>query len=127
MATRLLNNAMRWKGEVTYSDQSLPWPRIGFELDGLLYDPSPLPRGLVEATCELARIILRDGDITKPGDEEDLKSLQIGPLKFEFNRDGYRTSAEKADNILPASVLMILDGFGRVETVSGGAIRLIRG
>lgn len=126
MATRLLDFAMNWKGTRVNANQALAWPRDDFEFDGLIYDPEPLPSGLIFATCELARILLASGDITKKSDKDDVKAITIGPVKIELRENGIVSNTDRANDILPASVLMILDGFGKVETQSFGVVKLIR-
>lgn len=85
-ATRLLDNHFDWTAGKYTLTQALRWPRFGaLDRDGHLIDALILPISLIEATAELARILI-GSDRTLEVGTEGLKSLKVDVIKLEFDK-----------------------------------------
>lgn len=85
-ATRLLDNHFDWTAGKFTLTQALRWPRFGaLDRDGHLIDANGLPVSLIEATAELARILI-GSDRTLEAGTEGLKSLKVDVIKLEFDK-----------------------------------------
>lgn len=110
MATTRIE-AERFGGEKTSGTQSLQFPReVIYDKDGYIYPSSTIPKGLINATCELALFYLErdeEGIMTEYElhDAQYLDNYKVGPLNY-----GFRKRA-KADE-LPAQVQRELRGIG---------------
>lgn len=78
----------RWQGEPTYSDQSLPWPRSGVYVSGLLVDSQALPYELKYAQLLLA-IEANSSDL-QPNDDNKGAVLKekVGPIEKVYETRG---------------------------------------
>lgn len=124
MATRLLDQNFDWMGYPTLADvQALAWPRYGtWDRDGVPYNHDLIPQPIVEATAELARILLTKDREAETG-TEGLRRLKVDTIDIEF---------DKVDRPgpIPDSVLSIVAHLGELIVVSANsgitAARLVR-
>lgn len=97
MATRVLDSNFRWNGFRKGSAQRLEWPRVRVERQGsndrvqfpdvgVYWPENELPRPLVEATCELARLLL-DTDRTADADSKGISRLGLGNGAIDITFD----------------------------------------
>jgi hypothetical protein len=134
MATRLVDGHFQFNGYKRLSTQALQWPRrecrdpdsgggtvVGLLLGrGSYLDETKVPAAVEDATCELARELLKQ-DRTDDPDGEGLRSLQIdGALKLVFD------SVDRQPAI-PAIVQAMLGKFGIYVGRGSGLVKLVRG
>ena len=83
-ATRILER-LQWVGNKVSDLQALRWPRNSvYDLDGDVMSETANPLFLIQATCELAFILIQ-GDSTLDNSAEQLKALTVGPINLKFN------------------------------------------
>jgi len=118
-ATRLLDEQVDWKGDVTSLTQALRWPRFMVpDRDGRLYfDSATIPIFLKHATAELARHLLA-------GDRTEERSIGISSV----TADTVEVTFDKHDvkPILPPSVVSIVQAYGTVIGPGSGTAKLVR-
>jgi hypothetical protein len=120
MASRLLDAEYRFAGTRANAVQALQWPRVDCP-DPDTGDTVPentVPKGLVEATCELAReLLIADRTAAPPGEGQ----------KY-YNNGSVQTGYDKADTrpIIPKLVQAMLAKFGAMTKAKSGAVKLIR-
>jgi len=123
MATRLLDEWVDWEGYKATDAQALRWPRYGvYSVDKYLIDSNVIPQFLVNATCEMARILLTSGDTTANPDTLGFSRLQVGSLELEIDK-----SDRDRFGSIPDSVRVIVEPYGDIRSRSGtGAVKLAR-
>ena len=121
MATRLIDALFQFNGARTWLAQALEWPRsecpdpsgADFVADNVV------PQAVVDATCEMARELLK-ADRTAGLDEQELGSFSLdGAMKLVFDR-------QKRATVLTTVVLAMLGRFGETRSRRSGSVRLVR-
>ncbi len=89
-ATRFLDS-FTWQGTATGVVGSLPtslqWPRTGVYVNGVQLDPTVVPAAIVQATFELAVMILADPGLIAQADAgSNVAELGAGPARIRFFR-----------------------------------------
>ncbi len=116
MATRLLDQHVDWAGRQASQDQALAWPRFGVrDRGGFAISGGTIPQELIEATAELARLLIA-ADRTAEADTKGFKSVAIDGLDMEVDKD------DRA-RVIPSVVARMIEPLGRVR---GGTLRLKR-
>lgn len=114
-ATKMLNR-QTWTGQKQTSTQALKFPRFSlYDDDGYLIASSVIPNFLIEATAELAWLLLIS-DPTRESGTKGFKSIGVGPISL---------SVEKSDrtNPIPSAVYAMIKPWLR----SGGMLQVARG
>jgi hypothetical protein len=113
MATRLLNEQIRWDGTKTTSAQRLPHPRTNlYNADGEAITTTVIAPEVIDATCELAWWLLESNRVADT-DNAGLSELKVGPIELVF-KDESRTTA------IPEVVLQMLQPYG--DPLFGGVV-----
>ena len=102
MATRLING-LDFLGDRTTTAQVLSWPRHRVYEDSLLLDHNTIPQSIINATSELAFLLLIK-DTTRDSGDKGFKSIKVGPIKIDPE------SSDRSDTI-PDSVMDYLRPF----------------
>ena len=136
MATRLIDSLFRFSGYRANEAQALQWPRAWVpDPDAVPFAPGPnplasnpfygfldwtsMPADLVNATCELARVLLTS-DRTALTGTEGISSMSIaGAVSFDF------TPADRPE-IIPDLVKQMLSRWGVVESSHSWCVKLVR-
>lgn len=101
MATRVINNTVKFRGYRKSQTQALEWPRLEAVRDGMpdgytavgmgqtlgpWWPENVIPPILVQATCELARNLIA-GDRTADDGAKGIKKVGLGQgaIEIEFN------------------------------------------
>jgi hypothetical protein len=119
IATQTLDANYEWNGYRSTDTQALGWPRQfatnpdqrWISLDGQYIDNAIVPTTIKKANCEMAIYILANGGYE--GSVNDLRNLQVGPIKLGFN-------SLSTTYPLPTNVLDLLRKWGRYIGRSGG-------
>lgn len=136
MATRLLDMQFEFKGWRAHGEQALEWPRRSAECGGrsLLsaewgvrggefgWEGDGVPRGVVAATCELARELLVQ-DRTAPAPGEGVASTVTGAGET-FSSVKY--CKEDTRPVIPLPVQVMLARYGDVRSARSGTVRVVR-
>lgn len=122
-ATRLLDQSFEWQGGQTTIEQALRWPRYNtWSRDGINYSIDLIPDPIVEATAELARLLLAVDREAEPG-TLGLRSLRVGSIALEFDKMDRPVT-------IPDQVYRIVAHLGRLLAVSSNpgivAVPLLR-
>ncbi|MFN7138791.1 MAG: DnaT-like ssDNA-binding protein [Limisphaerales bacterium] len=91
MATRLIDSLYQFRGIKRREQQSLQWPRMQSPDpdNGGFLPHDAVPKGVFEATCEMAReLLILDRTAAPPG--EGLKYENLGPNQLGFSKDDVR-------------------------------------
>jgi len=132
MATRLIDSQFQFGGFKRLSTQALQWPREecldpdrfeGFTAwllvrGGRFVDNDTVPKGVVDATCEMAReLLIVDRTASPPG--EGLKYENVGP-----NQTGY----DKRDTrpVISHVAQAMLAKYGALIKSKSGTVQLVR-
>ena len=85
-ATLLLDTQMDWDGFKTSTSQALRWPRSGVvDEEGYNVDPDTIPQFLINATAEMARLlIIEDRTAEQSGDEYE--EIRVGPITLKMRQ-----------------------------------------
>jgi hypothetical protein len=133
MASRLIDGLFQFNGFKRLSIQALQWPRRECRdpdnsngvVPGLLLgrgpflDETKVPVLVVNATCELARELIKQ-DRTDDPDGEGLRALDlVGSVKLEFD-------PPDRPPVVPSLVQTWLGKFGEYVARSKGMARLVR-
>jgi hypothetical protein len=126
MASRIIDATVLWKGVRKVNGQGLGWPRLyapefefpfysysahtalAFGYGYRYYDSASVPKGVKDATCELARELLK-ADRTADPDSKGVSSVNVGPISVTFN-------ADDRPALIPEMVKLMLRPFGRLLT-----------
>jgi hypothetical protein len=113
MATRFLDANITWQGNRIDINQALAWPRKSVTWDGHPVPEDMLPKPVVDATCELARLLIT-ADLQADQENDNIKSLNLGnsALEIEF-KDGSKTRR------IPLAIGEILQGIGGSNSGNG--------
>lgn len=112
MATRLLDENVRWHGTPVLERTTPAWPRTGmYDAAGVELASTILPPGLVEATAEFALRLIEEDRVRKA--EESPISLSVPKGSRSF-RPGYHYS------VVPPGILDRLATF--IQPAGGGRI-----
>jgi len=121
MATRVIDAQYQFHGVRVQAEQALQWPRAACrDVDGEEDLPEDrVPRGVVQATCELARELL----------VSDRTGAPVGEgIYFVRAADGTQTIYSKNDRrpIISPVAQAMLGKFGSLLKTRSGAVKLIR-
>ncbi|MFA6711338.1 MAG: DnaT-like ssDNA-binding protein [Candidatus Caldatribacteriota bacterium] len=108
-AARLLDTQLSWKYSKTESDQTMQWPRIGFDEAVFGFDEDTVPQIVKDAQCELAFDIIENGGI-KPAfqTQDDIKRIKADTVELEYRSMGM----QKLDNSrIPSHIKKMLKPF----------------
>ena len=117
MSTRLLDELVAWYGSPTFNSvdgyvststhvQYLKFPRFGInDAEGYQLDPYKIPRFLINATAEFARVL--------NGKDRTLEPLTKGYKKLK-DPSGAEIEVDKYDQplVLPRSVIIMIKDYG---------------
>lgn len=118
MATRLLDETFDWNGQKASDTQALQWPRLGVtDRGGWAIDGDEIPQDLIDATCELARLLIA-ADRTAEDDTKGFSRIKAGSLDIEIDKH------DRTKTTTPTLVRMVTPHLG-VSRV-GGTVKLIR-
>ena len=115
---RVLNEQILWDGWIVDSDQALPLPRSGMvDREGYTIDNNVIPDEVVNAQCELARLLAVE-DRTADNGLLGFKEISVGSIKLV---------ADKADRpiVLAPSVFNMIKHLG-TKSVSKGTSQTVR-
>lgn len=117
-ATRLLDEQVPWKGTKASIGQALQWPRYSVpDRDGItIIDADEIPAWLKNATAELARHLIGE-DRTADSDTKGFKSIKVGEIALEIDREDRKP-------ILPKAVISMVEPFSL--GMGMGTVRLLR-
>lgn len=133
MASRLIDSCYQFNGYKVSEDQAMQWPRqraidpdrsnLNFEIlqnnFGRYFDEDSIPKTLVNATCELARELIKV-DTTDAPDGEGLAQLTIGgAVHLQFQKSDRQPQ-------IPRTVQMFLSKLGTYLSGSAHTARLMR-
>ncbi len=137
MASRLLDSSVEWKGQRKVVTQALGWPRmyavqaaltVGFgyglgfgfsygfypyQFGATFYDDASVPKGIKDATCELAITLLK-ADRTADAPGKGIKSFGVGQNAVSVTFD-----PKDARELLTDAVYLLVRPFGSVITARG--------
>ncbi len=113
MATRTLDAMATWQGTRATATQALGWPRESAVYDGLEVSADMVPTPVIQATCELARMLI-SADVTQDISQNDLSSLNLGKGALEV---AFKSSSEKKR--IPSIVEELLQGLGTLTGAAG--------
>jgi hypothetical protein len=134
MATRVIEACTTWNGQLLTTTQALGWPRnyvikstrpvVGFgfgfsygfypyQMGAEFYDNASVPKGIKDATCELAILLLKS-DRTADAPGKGIKSFGVGQNAVQVTFD-----PADARQIIPDVVYLLLMPFGAVTTGRG--------
>lgn len=135
MATRLIDGSYQFNGYRTSEEQALQWPRIHCpDTDKLSpawtalnsgrlrpeFEENEIPTALVNATCEVARELIK-ADTSDAVDGEGLSRLSVaGSINLEFNK------ADKQPTIPPTAQLFLskLGSYLSGKTITARLVRV---
>ena len=118
MSCRVLNEQMDWDGWQSDADQALDLPRSGMvDKNGNSIDNDEIPADVVNAQCELARLLAIEDRTSDPG-TAGFKQIEVGSINLVI---------DKADRvpILAQSVFNMVRWFGS-KLASKGISQTIR-
>ena len=129
MATRLIDSQLQFDGGKTNPLQSLQWPREGcHDPDGLRVASGAgsselpanlMPKGVVDATCEMARELLIT-DRTAPAVGEGLKYENTSTTQIGYDKKDTRP-------VISHIAQAMLAKYGQLLRSRSGNVRLVRG
>jgi hypothetical protein len=124
MATRLIDGQFQFGGVQANESQALQWPREGChdpDADGLsggTVADNVVPKGVIEATCEMARELLI-ADRTAAHAGEGLKYQNVGTTQTGYDKSDTRP-------VISHVAQALLAKYGALLKSKSGAVRLVR-
>jgi hypothetical protein len=119
MATRILDEKVKWNGVKTNETQALNWGRSNVKHEGFDIDENIVPKVIKNATAEFARHLLTS-DSTVEAQGKGLESLEVGSIKLSFDKNDVA-------EVVPVIVQAMIEGWGRMRTKTNfGAVSLVR-
>lgn len=121
MATRLLDDNVRWTGSVVNDTQALRWPRNGtYDADGILQGSDAIPQDVKDATAEYARHLIQS-DLTATPDTQGFKEMKVGELELVVD-----PADRDRIGLMPEVVRKMIEHLGTVKSQVGFQARVIR-
>ena len=124
MATRLIDGQFQFEGVKVSDAQALQWPREGCHdpdadgWNGGTVADNVVPKGVVEATCEMARELLV-ADRTAAPAGEGLKYQNVGTTQTGYDKSDRRPVISRVAQAMLAKYGALIKG-------ASGAVRLVR-
>jgi hypothetical protein len=121
MATRLIDSQFQFDGVRVKATQALQWPRENCrnaDADGGMVADDIVPKGVVDATCEMARELLI-ADRTAAPAGEGLTYQNAGTTQTGYDKKDTRP-------IISHVAQAMLAKFGSVIKSRSGVVRLVR-
>ena len=124
MATRLIDGQFQFEGVKVNDAQALQWPREGCHdpdadgWNGGTVADNVVPKGVVEATCEMARELLV-ADRTAAPAGEGLKYQNVGTTQTGYDKSDTRP-------VISHVAQALLAKYGALIKGASGAVRLVR-
>jgi hypothetical protein len=124
MATRLIDSQFQFDGVRAKETQALQWPREGCHdpdadgWNGGTVADNVVPKGVVEATCEMARELLI-ADRTAAHAGEGLKYHNVGTEQTGYDKSDTRP-------VISDVAQAMLAKYGTLLKSKSGAVRLVR-
>lgn len=118
-ATRVLEDYVDWFGTPTTVTQALRWPRQGlFDRDSNTVDEDTIPQFLINATSELARLLIAE-DRTDDPDTSGFERISVGPISLSVN------TLDRI-KVIPENVWAMISYYGDRIHGGGSAFRTSR-
>jgi hypothetical protein len=133
MATRLIDGCYQFNGYKVSASQSLQWPREGcldpdapqtlfpsiLNQSSQYFPSNAVPNAVVNATCELARELIK-ADTTDPVDKEGLSELTItGAISLRFDKRDRQPT-------ITGTARVFLSKLGTYLSGTSNSVRLVR-
>ena len=124
MATRLIDGQFQFGGVRSNESQALQWPREGCHdpdadgWNGGTVADDVVPKGVVEATCEMARELLV-ADRTAAPAGEGLKYQNVGTTQTGYDKSDTRP-------VISHVAQALLAKYGALVKSRSGAVQLVR-
>ena len=126
MATRLIDGQFQFGGVRAVGGQALQWPRVSCLdpdasddlLSGRYVASNVVPRGVSDATCEMARELLI-ADRTAAPAGEGLKYQNVGTTQTGYDKGDTRP-------VISHVAQAMLAKYGSLLKCASGAVRLVR-
>jgi|TARA_Y100000310_G_scaffold218384_1_gene219653 hypothetical protein len=114
LATRIIDDHFDFLNYKTDTTQALSWPRQSVPVDGkwskegsiTLLDPDTIPTFLINATSELARILI-ETDVNASAGGAGLSSVTMGSMSVSFNE-----TDRMSEGVIRTSVYSLLRKYG---------------
>lgn len=111
-STRVLDR-MQWLGDPAEDDQTLAWPRIDTNIDGV--EDDEVPTDIVNASIELAAQIIAGTDALNQTQAQSVKSQKAGSVAIEY----WRQFTTPSRLPLPVKELVSIYLSGSTGAISG--------
>ena len=124
MATRLIDSQCQFNGVKVKETQAMQWPREGCHdpdadgWNGGTVADNVVPKGVVEATCEMARELLI-ADRTAAPAGEGLKYQNVGTTQTGYDKSDTRPMFSRVAQAMLAK-------YGSLLKSGSGSVRLVR-
>jgi hypothetical protein len=114
-ATRLLDEKVRWIGQIADEAQALGWPRMYvYDQEGRDIASDIVPQFVIDATSEFARLLVAEDRTAEP-DTAGIKWMKVGTLGMGLDKLDRRS-------VLPPSVFSIIKHYA---TIASGQPRIL--
>lgn len=118
MATRILDQKVKWNGVKVDDTSALRWPRSGvYDRDDILIADDEMPTQLLQLTCEVAKFLETVDPTTSQG-ADYLKSVKVDVVEIVY-QDG------SGQPVTPPIFNQLLRGLGYYPTAMGSSFAKI--
>lgn len=119
LASRILDQKVKWKGKRFVETSSMRWPRTGvYDRDNILVDDDEIPLQLQECVCEMVKYLIAGNDPTTGQGVEWIKKIVADVVEVEYQDGAGQTS-------LPAIFSQLLRGIGTYPSALGNTFARI--
>ena len=108
-AARLLDTQLTWKYSKTEADQTMQWPRTGFDEAVFGFDEDTVPQLVKDAQCELAFDLIESGGIKSAFQSSDnLKRIKADVVELEYRANGVQ---KLSNSRVPSHIKIMLKSY----------------
>jgi DnaT-like ssDNA binding protein len=117
-ASRILDQKVRWKGQLAVPGSAMRWPRINvFDRDKNAIDSTIVPIQVKQATLELAKFLLTN-DLTVGQDVDYLKLVRVDVIELEYQDHTGQSNVPAIINEILAGIGAMASGGPRFATIA---------
>lgn len=114
LATQYVDTNTNWRGDKTYVDSALRWPRRGmYDADGNAISTTYIPVELKKAVCEVALYFLKE-DVENLYTQNQIKELKVDAVEVVFDPNRPRST-------FSTTVKSLIRPFGVLATGGAGS------